>query len=513
MKTSFFVWLLLLGSPTLSMAQQQEDPIEVQIGERLFNEDRFSFLFFKNFGGQVNSKLEIGDPSLDIMDTPQGPYPNPFRGKHMSCGSCHMVDQAKDIPGLGVVNYNDFVSRTKVSDRGDGHSTSVRHTSTMVGTVFKAGVPLHWDGEFFSADELAEASLIGRNMGWENSEAERARQHIVQVVMQDNGSINDGFIDGSYFELLQKVGVNLTLSSNAQILSKICSLITDYMVSIQFNKVSAFDDFMAANKMPIRSENEDKTEYLDRLIEVLATKTDWTWIPKKSWSYHEPTKFEQLELDGFKLFVGRAQCARCHTPPDFTDHGFHNIGIEQLEYESRNGVDTFSSLDIPTQAERLGNPHTYFVASEQHPYQLGIYRRIPSAEHPEYADLGVWNMFGHPDKPHTQTMLQDRICQSLYPIALEYQDCLRQSVDELLPKTVAMFKTPSLRNLGQSAPYFHNGSVLDTHQILVMYMALNNLARRGRLINPDPMLKEMRLKAGDFQALRAFLNSLNEDYD
>ena len=32
-------------------------------------------------------------------------------------------------------------------------------------------------------------------------------------------------------------------------------------------------------------------------------------------------------LDGYRLFSGKAGCAQCHTGPDLTDGGFHNLGV------------------------------------------------------------------------------------------------------------------------------------------------------------------------------------------
>ncbi len=34
---------------------------------------------------------------------------------------------------------------------------------------------------------------------------------------------------------------------------------------------------------------------------------------------------------GFALFTGRAGCVRCHTPPTFSDSGFHNTGLNSLD--------------------------------------------------------------------------------------------------------------------------------------------------------------------------------------
>lgn len=41
---------------------------------------------------------------------------------------------------------------------------------------------------------------------------------------------------------------------------------------------------------------------------------------------------------GFKLFVGKANCVACHQPPNFTDDGFHNIGLTDNHDEGRYAI-------------------------------------------------------------------------------------------------------------------------------------------------------------------------------
>jgi cytochrome c peroxidase len=40
---------------------------------------------------------------------------------------------------------------------------------------------------------------------------------------------------------------------------------------------------------------------------------------------------------GFGLFAGKAQCVVCHSGPNFTDNGFHNIGLKSLNGKEDNG--------------------------------------------------------------------------------------------------------------------------------------------------------------------------------
>jgi len=38
---------------------------------------------------------------------------------------------------------------------------------------------------------------------------------------------------------------------------------------------------------------------------------------------------------GFALFIGKANCVACHQPPNFTDQGFHNIGVRGNQDDGR----------------------------------------------------------------------------------------------------------------------------------------------------------------------------------
>jgi cytochrome c peroxidase len=90
------------------------------------------------------------------------------------------------------------------------------------------------------------------------------------------------------------------------------------------------------------------------------------------------------------------------------------------------------------------------------------------------------------------------------------QDC---SVDQGLGNTIAQFKTPTLRDLEDSEPYFHNGSTMTFGEVVQFYINSSQLARLGLLRNPPPEFRAMSLSQDDVAALVAFLKSLTEDYD
>ena len=86
-------------------------------------------------------------------------------------------------------------------------------------------------------------------------------------------------------------------------------------------------------------------------------------------------------------------------------------------------------------------------------------------------------------------------------------------MDQGLANTIAQFKTPILRDLEDSSPYFHNGSKLQLEDVVQFYINSSQLARQGLLRNAPAEFRNMSLSSDDLNALVAFLISLTEDYD
>ena len=84
------------------------------------------------------------------------------------------------------------------------------------------------------------------------------------------------------------------------------------------------------------------------------------------------------------------------------------------------------------------------------------------------------------------------------------------------PRDVGRFRTPSLRNVGRTAPYMHNG-LFDLKGLINAYNAGMPTLRRkpGQENDPlfptkDPLLKRLDLGPQERSDLQAFLESLNE---
>ena len=137
------------------------------------------------------------------------------------------------------------------------------------------------------------------------------------------------------------------------------------------------------------------------------------------WVAGDANAMTPAEIRGFGVFLDpdRGSCGTCHAAPNFTDDGFHNIGLESLAGE---------------------NP-----------------------------DLGRYNV---------------------RPVKL-----MRGA-----------FKTPSLRNIALTAPYFHDGSAETLRDVVEHYI---NGAVKDNL---SPEMKEIELTSQEKDDLIAFLHAISE---
>ncbi len=150
--------------------------------------------------------------------------------------------------------------------------------------------------------------------------------------------------------------------------------------------------------------------------------------------------------NGFELFKGKAGCAACHSGPRFTDDRAHNTAVPD-------------NPDIWSDPRR----HVTFVTFAMF---MGIenymnLRRDPGA-----------NVVTHKSDG----------------------------------SDIGKFMTPTLRELNQTAPYMHNGTVATLEEVVAFYNRGN-----GVDANKDPRLKPLGLSREEQADLVAFLEALSGD--
>ncbi len=420
-------------SALCQVSVRPEGTAVARLGERLFRDERFS--------------------------TPDGDLP-------ASCSHCHLFDE--DPQGLRA--YADFFNRSWVSSRmQDQRRLGIRNAPT----ILDAGeMPrLHYDGEFASIEELVKGTLSGRVLGWLPGEEAQAFEQARAVVLEDKGEGEAS--TGAYRDQFKTAfGVDLEKLSRDETVDLIARAVAEYCRTLKTRRDSAYDKFIELNGLdaaPAREESgRDFAIRMLAAIDSLETKG----------ALKLTKDFKADALDGLKLFFDakKGNCAACHTPPLFTDHSFHNIGISQREYDRFHGEGQFARLEIPD-ARNARRPSPRF-------------REAPARAKPGLVDLGFWNFV------------------DLKASALRREG---ESDDHFLQRMIAAFKTPTLRNLKYTGPYFHDGSTSTLEEVLSEMIRLSEMARAGHLRQADEELMNINIADSDIKSLTAFLNSLNEE--
>lgn len=514
------------------------DPPEQTIGERLFLETRFAQYFLAHSDGNVNHSLAEGDPVVaQILLSAGGRMGDPFAGQSMNCRNCHFVD---DVESQTTNTYGDYSRRSLVPLRGDGQTRTPRNSPPLVNANISRDAPffLHFDGEFATLEGLVEGTFSGRNFGWLPQEKAVAVSHVARVIREDDGSGDLAKqYGGSYrtifagvdpaipadFRLPEAYRIDVGAATDTEIFDAVTALVAAYVRSLEFARDdaghysgSAYDQFLAANGLPqAPDDGESSLDYSRRLRDRLDGLGNPVWITPDDGALSEldqPFQFGPDELQGLKIFlkepstrpgvriVRTGNCVTCHPAPDFTDFRFHNDGASQDEYDERHGDGSFGRLYVPNLAVRSAHPDDWLPATPLHPSARGVYRSAPSST-PGRADLGLWNVWANSDFPASQS----HIAESL---GLPDSD-----PDRVLAASIARFKTPSLRDLGQSPPYLHAGRYREIEEVLDFYRESSDKARAGRLRNGAPELSNVVIGEGDVDPLAAFLRSLAEDYN
>jgi len=397
----------------------------------------------------------------DRFSTPSGDLP-------ANCAHCHLHDE--DPQGLRA--YTDFLNRSWVSYRPqDPRRLELRNSPT----ILDAGqMPrLHYDGEFGSLEELVKGTFCGRPMGWLPGEESQAMDRVRTVVVNDK---NDA-ATGAYPQQFQAAfGVEVGSLSRDQVMELIARAVADFVRTLKSRQDAPYDQFVAANALERKpAAGETSAAFASRLIAQINA------LEAKG-ALQLTNEFNATALAGLKIFMRTegagevGNCVSCHAPPLFTDLSFHNLGISQREYDGIHGEGKFAALAIPGAAD-VRRPAAKF-------------REIPAPSRPELVDLGFWNFVDLRTSPLRRK---------------------GESDDQLLRRMIATFKTPTLRDLRYSYPYFHDGSVTTLEEVMSEMIRLSKMARAGRVREGDEGLARIILTDAEVAPLVSFMNSLNED--
>jgi cytochrome c peroxidase len=155
--------------------------------------------------------------------------------------------------------------------------------------------------------------------------------------------------------------------------------------------------------------------------------------------------FSDDEVVGLQLFVGEANCTQCHNGPLLTNHEFHNTGVISFPGE------------VPDKGRVIGVRE--------------VKNNIFNCDGPYSDDLG--------------------------------RNCAELEYARTGPELIGAFRTPSLRNLENTAPFMHKGQLASLFEVLRHY----NKAPLAMIGHNEA--KPLGLRDSELRQLEAFLHTLS----
>ncbi len=192
----------------------------------------------------------------------------------------------------------------------------------------------------------------------------------------------------------------------------------------------------------------------------------------------DKTALNRQQVSGLAIFRGQGQCIHCHAGAELTSASFSNLKDEgRLDSRSGDNGTTF----------RYDNGF----------FNTGV---RPTAE-----DIGVGGL-----DPFGMPLSETRMAQT------GRTGLLGSGFNEAPISTAALvavdgaFKTPGLRNVELTGPYFHNGGKATLMQVVDFYNRGGDFTVQNRPI-PDPTILPLGLTESQKRDLVAFLLSLSDN--
>ena len=501
---------LRLAGELRSHARRRLTPPADSIGERIFLDTRFAEYFATHMTG-VNDPLAAGDPVVATVDTTNGSLPGPFAGQAINCRSCHFVTEFQGVAGAGNRTYADFTTRSPIPATGRwAASTTRRATPCRWSTPSqraRARIFLHFDGEFATRQRPGVGTMTGAKLRLAaRAVSTRPSRTSRRVIREDDGAASSPPTDSmgcpthaSFTGTDPRITTDLLLpasqrldvptATDDQVVNEVAMCMRQYMEDLLFQRDeygryigSPYDNFLRVNHLPQAAAGRRDQACLQPA--VATSKCSRSRIPSTSrtpdgsFKYHaQPYQFGATELQASRSSSprrrnaadGNAACRQLRRLPPGA--GLHRLRLPQHRRPRRR------STTACTATARL--PHWPFPrwpsATRTSSSICRSARTIPTPARPSAAP------------PRQQSELRrswpvERLSQSGYAESAGGTEglCLRGGQGLLCRSgargTIAQFKTPVLRDLADSQPYFHNGAALDLDAVIDQYI---NMSRAG----------------------------------
>lgn len=340
------------------------------------------------------------------------------RARRVSCASCH-------DPNFGWADS---------SSRPNDVSLGANFTSRNAPTVLNASFNTYslWDGSTDSAWAVARPAIEGSPHNFH-------RYGVAYIICNSTDAAR-----GNYRTQYQAIfGSVETTASCATILG------TAPASANNFGK----DTYVATPAFDAHRANVDRIfanfgKAIGAYEHLLVSKNS----AFDQWAAGNENAMTASQKRGLKVFIGKGNCVRCHSGPNFSDGSFHNLGVPQVG--------------------------GYSGSNDQGRY-TGISKLLDST------DNGAFN---------TSTAYNDSASMNrVSGLAAQTSD-------------VGKFKTPTLRSVNKTPPYFHNGTFTSLWDVVNFYNFAGNAGSFPG--TKDSVLTTRRMTNEEMEDLVNFLKSL-----
>ena len=197
----------------------------------------------------------------------------------------------------------------------------------------------------------------------------------------------------------------------------------------------------------------------------------------------DSSKLNEIERAGLAVFQGKGKCINCHGGAELTNASFRNVVKERLE-----------KMVMPS-----GKTKTY----DNGFYNIGV--------RPTLDDIGIGGTDGF-NLPLSESMIfATRSKEDAARLLGNGFDPSKYSVPGVNEVNVnGAFKTPGLRNVELTGPYFHNGGTATLMQVVDFYDRGGDFGK-DNYENLDPDIQPLGLDPTEKENLVKFLLTLTDE--
>lgn len=335
--------------------------------------------------------------------------------KKISCATCH-------APSFGWADNNSIPNNVSL-----GTNFTNRNSPTVLNTSFNTYST--WTGSTDSVWAVMRPAVEGP------ATQNFHRYAVTYVICNSDGS---PATDGNYLASYSAIFGNPAAA---------CALVSAAPNSMNQYGKTLYDGMSTADKQLIDAVFANFGKAIGAYEHLLVSRNS----AFDQWAEGNEAAMTASQKRGLKIFIGKGNCVRCHSGPNFSDGSFHNLGVPQvggalgvMDDGRYTGI-----ADLTTGANSTFNNNSSFNATPSVNRVSGLSRTD--------ADIGK-------------------------------------------------FKTPTLRSVNKTPPYFHNGTFNSLWDVVNFYNFAGNAGNFPG--TKDPILTTRRMTNEEMEDLVNFLKAL-----